>query len=68
MSTLSQSFVAQSSPRVSRLSSWLRGVVTRPRAAIPTKPEWVNLPDRVWRRNSALIMSLHEDRSDKPLS
>ncbi len=68
MSTLSQSFVAQSSPRVSRLSSWLRGVVVRPRITIPTKPAWVNLPDRVWRRNSALILSLHEDRSDKPLS
>ena len=68
MSTLGQSFIAQSSPRVLRLSFWLRGVVARPRTAIPAKPDSVNLPDRVWRRNSALILSLYEDRSDKPLS
>jgi hypothetical protein len=25
-----------------------------------SKPGWVHLPDRVWRRNSALLMSMHE--------
>lgn len=24
------------------------------------KPMWVHLPDRVWQRQSALLMSLHE--------
>ncbi|PUB75875.1 MAG: hypothetical protein DBO99_15505 [gamma proteobacterium symbiont of Ctena orbiculata] len=24
------------------------------------KPEWVHLPDRVWKRNSALLMSIHQ--------
>jgi hypothetical protein len=24
------------------------------------KPGWVHLPDRVWRRNSALLMCIHE--------
>ena len=29
------------------------------------KPMWVHLPDRVWQRQSALLMSLHErDRYD----
>jgi hypothetical protein len=25
-----------------------------------SKPGWIHLPDRVWRRNSALLMSMHE--------
>ncbi|MES9946161.1 MAG: hypothetical protein ABW080_14490 [Candidatus Thiodiazotropha sp.] len=28
--------------------------------ALQGKPDWVHLPDRVWRRNSALLMSLHD--------
>ena len=28
--------------------------------ALQGKPDWVHLPDRMWRRNSALLMSLHE--------
>jgi hypothetical protein len=27
---------------------------------LQSKPDWVHLPDRVWRRNSALLMSLHQ--------
>ncbi|MCU7812885.1 MAG: hypothetical protein KZQ77_16900 [Candidatus Thiodiazotropha sp. (ex Notomyrtea botanica)] len=26
------------------------------------RPLWLHLPDRVWRRQSALLMSLHERR------
>jgi hypothetical protein len=40
---------------------WLSQVVTQ--IAQPmrrSKPEWVHLPDRVWQRQSALLVSLHE--------
>lgn len=30
------------------------------RSALRGKPDWVHLPDRVWQRNSALLMSMHE--------
>lgn len=29
-------------------------------SVLQNKPGWVHLPDRVWRRNSALLMSMHE--------
>ena len=28
------------------------------------RPEWVHLPDRVWRRNSALLVSLYQEQRD----
>lgn len=32
----------------------------RTQSILHCKPDWVHLPDRVWHRNSALLMSLHE--------
>jgi hypothetical protein len=29
------------------------------------KPLWVHLPDRVWQRQSALLVSLHEMKRDE---
>lgn len=40
---------------------WLNQVVTQitqPRRH--SKPDWVHLPDRVWQRQSALLVSMHE--------
>lgn len=34
-------------------------------AQIAPKPDWVHVPDRVWKRNSALILSLHGDGPDE---
>lgn len=50
-----------SEPEPSRGRRWLNQVVTQ--VAQPMrhgKPGWVHLPDRVWQRQSALLVSLHE--------
>jgi hypothetical protein len=39
--------------------TWLLG---RRRVRTANKPDWIYVPDRVWRRQSALIMCLHESR------
>ena len=44
---------------------WMRFVRThfiRPAQALP--PRSLSIPDRVWRRQSALIMSFHETKED----
>jgi hypothetical protein len=30
-----------------------------------SKPEWVHLPDRVWQRQSALLVSMHERKQKR---
>jgi hypothetical protein len=30
-----------------------------------SKPEWVHLPDRVWQRQSALLVSMHERKNKR---
>jgi hypothetical protein len=48
-------------PAVSTGRRWLNQVVTQ--ITQPTrynKPEWVHLPERVWQRQSALLVSMHE--------
>jgi hypothetical protein len=37
---------------------WMNQVVAQ--CSWWSKPQWVHLPDRVWRRNSALLISIHE--------
>ncbi|MGD8912205.1 MAG: hypothetical protein PVJ68_05590 [Candidatus Thiodiazotropha sp.] len=37
---------------------WFNQIVMQ--SSLQGKPGWVHLPDRVWRRNSALLMSMHE--------
>jgi len=36
---------------------WLRGMIGRP--VDPAKPRGLHLPDRVWRRHSAVIATLY---------
>ncbi|MES9990864.1 MAG: hypothetical protein ABW098_02860 [Candidatus Thiodiazotropha sp.] len=41
--------------------SWFNQIVMHSsRPVLQNKPDWVHLPDRVWHRNSALLMSLHQ--------
>jgi len=45
---------------------WFNHVVAQ--CALPArrrKPRWVHLPDRVWQRQSALLVSLHELKRDQ---
>ncbi|MES9965671.1 MAG: hypothetical protein ABW082_02340 [Sedimenticola sp.] len=43
---------------------WLRSMVRLSRKpATPRKPKGVHMPDRLWRRQSALYMCLQESRS-----
>ena len=40
---------------------WLNALVAQyVQSKASEKPMWVHLPDRVWQRQSALLMSLHE--------
>lgn len=39
---------------------WLKQIVRQ--HFMGSKPGWMHLPDRVWRRNSALLMSMQERR------
>ena len=49
-----------------RAKDWFRNwLLKRRRTRIVNKPDWVHVPDRVWRRQSALIMCLHELRNDR---
>ncbi|MET0015557.1 MAG: hypothetical protein ABW085_07660 [Sedimenticola sp.] len=42
---------------------WLKSVVRYcKKPAVPRKPRGVHLPDRLWRRQSALYMCLHDAR------
>lgn len=46
---------------VQRGRRWLNQVVMQcSHPMLRSKPGWVHLPDRVWRRQSALLVSLHE--------
>ena len=46
-------------PGISR--RWLNQVVSRITQPIRhNKPEWGHLPDRVWQRQSALLVCMHE--------
>ena len=46
---------------MSRGRRWFNQVVTHyANARARSKPHWVHLPDRVWQRQSALLVSLHE--------
>jgi hypothetical protein len=46
-------------PGIERFSAWRK---PRPQRSLGTQPDWAHLPARVWRRNSALLNSLHELR------
>jgi hypothetical protein len=51
----------QSAGTIGRGRRWFNQIVMqRSHCARQSKPAWVHLPDRVWRRNSALLMSMHE--------
>jgi hypothetical protein len=40
---------------------WFNQIVMQcSHSVLYSKPDWVHLPDRVWRRNSALLVSMHE--------
>jgi hypothetical protein len=40
---------------------WFNQIVMQSSHSVfQNKPAWLHLPDRVWRRNSALLMSMHE--------
>jgi hypothetical protein len=46
---------------MSRGRRWFNQVVMQcSHPVLRGKPDWVHLPDRVWRRQSALLVSLHE--------
>jgi hypothetical protein len=46
---------------MSRGRRWFSQVVMQcSHPMLRSKPDWVHLPDRVWRRQSALLVSLHE--------
>ncbi len=50
---------------MSRGRRWFNQVVMQcSHPVLRSKPDWVRLPDRVWRRQSALLMSLHERGCD----
>jgi hypothetical protein len=54
------------SSHVHRGWRWFNQVVAQ--CALPVrrhKPLWVHLPDRVWQRQSALLVSLHELKRDE---
>jgi hypothetical protein len=42
-----------------RIKAWLFG---RRQFHVADKPAWIRVSDRAWRRQSALIMCLHESR------
>ncbi|WP_275098899.1 hypothetical protein [Sedimenticola hydrogenitrophicus] len=44
-------------PGIERFSAWRK---PRPQRSVGTQPDWAHLPERLWRRNSALLNSLHE--------
>lgn len=44
---------------IERFSAWRK---LRPQRLVGAQPDWVHLPERVWRRNSAWLNSLHEQR------
>lgn len=61
MAPMLQTMPLQRSSNMSRGRRWFNQVVAQ--CAQPVrrdKPLWVHLPDRVWRRQSALLMSLHD--------
>jgi hypothetical protein len=50
---------------MSRGRRWLNRVVKQcSHPLLRSKPGWIHLPDRVWRRQSALLVSLHERDCD----
>ena len=50
---------------MSRCRRWFNYVVMQcSQPPAPGKPDWVRLPDRVWRRRSALLVSLHPLESE----
>jgi hypothetical protein len=53
------------SSSMSRGRRWFNQVVMQcSHPMLRSKPDWVHLPDRVWRRQSALLVSLHERDRD----
>jgi hypothetical protein len=56
--TQCQLALVQSNSSVNPGRRWLNQIVMQ--CSVQRKPGWVHLPDRVWRRNSALLMSMHE--------
>jgi hypothetical protein len=53
--------VAQGVSRGGVSRRWLNALVAQyVQSKASEKPMWVHLPDRVWQRQSALLMSLHE--------
>jgi hypothetical protein len=50
---------------MSRGRRWFNQVVMQcSHPMLRSKPDWVHLPDRVWRRQSALLVSLHQRDRD----
>ncbi|MGD8909397.1 MAG: hypothetical protein PVF13_07245 [Chromatiales bacterium] len=50
---------------MSRGRRWFSQVVMQcSHPLLQSKPDWVHLPDRVWRRQSALLVSLRERDRD----
>lgn len=46
---------------MSRGRSWINQVLMQyAKPAARSKPEWLHLPNRVWSRQSALLVSLHQ--------
>ncbi len=54
--------VTSDAESLSRGRRWFNQVVMQyaHNSKTRSKPEWVHLPDRVWRRQSALLVSLRE--------
>ncbi|WP_428623312.1 hypothetical protein [Sedimenticola sp.] len=47
--------------RIEHCRLWLlRWLQSRQRRSTHSQPDWTHLPVRVWRRNSALMVTLHE--------
>lgn len=50
---------------ISRGRRWFNQVVMQcSHPLLRSKPDWVHLPERVWRRQSALLVSLHDRDRD----
>ncbi|WP_199930418.1 hypothetical protein [Sedimenticola thiotaurini] len=63
MSTISNFKSTPSTAPVSiRCRRWLHGLRQRPSAGV--QPAWTHLPHRLWQRNSALLVLLHERQPD----
>jgi hypothetical protein len=55
--------VSNNSEEVSRSRRWFNQIVMQcSHPVLGRKPDWVHLPDRVWQRQSALLVSLHEQK------